>query len=50
MTFAVYSYEVGGSALWQEVQNVTLDAAGHYSVLLGSSTSDGLPPPELPAE
>jgi len=43
MTFAVYSYEVGGSALWQEVQNVTLDAAGHYSVLLGSSTSDGLP-------
>jgi len=43
VTFAIYKDEQGGAALWQEVQNVSLDAAGHYSVLLGSSTSEGLP-------
>lgn len=43
VTFAIYKDAEGGVALWQEVQNVTLDAAGYYSVLLGSSSSEGLP-------
>jgi len=43
VTFAIYADEKGDGALWQEVQNVSLDAAGHYSVLLGSSSSEGLP-------
>jgi hypothetical protein len=42
-TLAIYKDEQGGAALWQEVQNVTLDASGHYFVLLGSSSSEGLP-------
>ncbi|MFI5087498.1 MAG: hypothetical protein ACHP7I_03825, partial [Terriglobales bacterium] len=43
MTFALYSNQTGGAPLWQEVQNVTLDAGGHYSVLLGASSKDGVP-------
>lgn len=35
--FAIYSEQQGGAALWQESQNVQLDANGRYSVLLGSS-------------
>ncbi|MBZ5566422.1 MAG: hypothetical protein LAN64_01085, partial [Acidobacteriia bacterium] len=43
MTFALYSESEGGAPLWQEVQNVTLDAGGHYSVLLGANSKDGVP-------
>ena len=39
ITFAVYRDETGGAPLWLETQNVTLDQGGHYSVLLGSTTS-----------
>jgi hypothetical protein len=43
VTLAIYKDEQGGAALWQEVQNVKLDGAGRYTVLLGSSTNEGLP-------
>src|SRR5260221_6283672 len=43
ITFAIYSAPTGGASLWMETQNVNLDANGKYSVLLGSTVSDGLP-------
>ena len=43
VTFSLYKESQGGAALWVETQNVTLDKAGHYSVMLGSTTSQGLP-------
>jgi hypothetical protein len=43
VTFALYSEQSGGTALWLETQNVTPDSAGHYTVLLGSTTGQGLP-------
>ena len=43
MTFALYRDEEGGSPLWLETQNVHADARGRYSVMLGSTTSTGLP-------
>jgi len=43
LTFALYKDRQGGRPLWLETQNVTFDAQGHYSVLLGSTTSEGLP-------
>ena len=43
VTFAIYKQQDGGAAIWLETQNVTTDAAGNYSVLLGSTTATGLP-------
>ena len=43
VTFALYKEETGGTSLWQETQNVEVDAAGHYAVLLGTTQSEGLP-------
>src|SRR5882762_6487710 len=43
VTFAVYKEQEGGAALWLETQNVELDEQGHYTVLLGSAKSEGLP-------
>jgi hypothetical protein len=43
VTFSIYKDEEGGAALWLETQNVELDEQGHYTVLLGSSKSEGLP-------
>jgi hypothetical protein len=43
VTFAIYRQQDGGAPVWMETQNVTTDATGHYSVLLGSTTSTGLP-------
>jgi hypothetical protein len=43
LTFALYSEQQGGAPLWQETQNVTLDAQGHYTVVLGTTRSDGIP-------
>jgi hypothetical protein len=42
-TFSLYKDEQGGAPLWVETQNVQSDKAGHYSVMLGSTTSTGLP-------
>ena len=43
ITFALYRDEEGSAPLWLETQNVTLDATGHYTVMLGANTSGGLP-------
>jgi hypothetical protein len=41
--FLLYLDEQGGAPLWMETQNVRPDKSGHYSVVLGSTTSHGLP-------
>jgi hypothetical protein len=43
ITFAVYRQQDGGAPIWMETQNVTTDASGNYSVLLGGTTASGLP-------
>jgi hypothetical protein len=43
ITFAIYKEQEGGAALWLETQNVELDEQGHYTVLLGTTKSEGLP-------
>jgi hypothetical protein len=43
ITFALYSEQTGGAALWLETQNVTADSNGHYVALLGTTKPDGLP-------
>lgn len=44
LTFAIYKDRTSPDALWQETQNVTPDADGNYSVLLGAADPAGLPP------
>jgi hypothetical protein len=41
--FALYKGQSGGAPLWQEVQNVTADASGHYTAVLGSRSVSGIP-------
>ena len=43
VTFSLYKEQEGGSPLWVETQNVQLNKAGQYSVVLGSAQSTGLP-------
>jgi hypothetical protein len=43
VTFAFYKDQQGGAPLWMETQDVTPDASGRYSVMLGATKSDGLP-------
>ena len=43
VTFALYKEQDGGAPLWRETQNVEADSDGHYSVLLGSGSPEGLP-------
>src|SRR5689334_23258207 len=43
VTFSLYKDQLGGSPLWIETQNVKPDSTGHYSVLLGSQSADGVP-------
>ena len=43
VTSAVYKQQDGGAPVWMETQNVTTDAGGNYSVLLGAATATGLP-------
>jgi hypothetical protein len=43
ITFALYSEQSGGAPLWLETQNVTADSTGHYTALLGSTKTEGLP-------
>jgi hypothetical protein len=44
ITFALYSEQSGGAALWLETQNVIADSSGHYNALLGSTKPEGLQP------
>ncbi len=43
LTFTLYEEQQGGAPLWSETQAVQPDSQGHYSVLLGSTQSNGLP-------
>ena len=43
VTFALYQDQQGGAPLWVETQNVQADASGHYTAMLGASTSNGVP-------
>ncbi|HEV2423849.1 MAG TPA: hypothetical protein VGZ29_03370 [Terriglobia bacterium] len=43
LTFSLYQFEEGGRPLWVETQTVLPDSQGHYSVLLGAASADGLP-------
>ena len=43
VTFSLYSEQTGGTALWEETQNVTADSNGHYSAVVGSTLPQGLP-------
>jgi len=43
VTLAVYHDEQGGDALWQEAQNVVVGTDGRYNVMMGSTTTEGLP-------
>jgi len=43
VTFALYSQQTGGAALWLETQNVKPDANGAYTVLLGANSANGVP-------
>jgi hypothetical protein len=42
-SFAIYAAEKGGEPLWTETQRIAISADGSYSVLLGTSTENGLP-------
>jgi hypothetical protein len=42
LTFTLYQ-EQEGMALWTETQSAQLDAQGHYTVLLGAGSTEGLP-------
>jgi hypothetical protein len=44
LTFTIYSSFKGGTALWEESQDVRLDEQGRYAVLLGVKTPGGVPP------
>ncbi|MFI5056956.1 MAG: tail fiber domain-containing protein [Candidatus Acidiferrales bacterium] len=43
VTFALHAQQTGGAALWLETQNVTPDAHGNYTVLLGANSANGVP-------
>jgi trimeric autotransporter adhesin len=42
VTFSIYREESGGAPLWQETQNVDVDAEGHYTALMGSTLNEGV--------
>ena len=43
VTFALYPDAEGGAPLWAETQNIQPTKSGHYTVMLGSTSSTGLP-------
>ncbi len=44
LTFSIYDDPQGGAPLWTETQNVEANDEGHYSVVLGTTKDEGLPP------
>ncbi len=42
VTFALYKDRQGGAVLWLGTQNLCADSRGHYSIMPGSTTADGL--------
>jgi hypothetical protein len=47
VTLAIYATDLGGAPIWEEVQELPVDASGRYSVLVGATRLDGLPPEVL---
>src|SRR5260370_20613465 len=43
MTFALYKDQTGGVPLWMETQTVAVDNHGRFAVLLGSTSTNGIP-------
>ena len=43
MTLSIYKDDLGGSALWMEVQNAEVDSQGRYTILLGAAAGQGVP-------
>jgi hypothetical protein len=43
IAFSIYRQQFDGTPLWSEIQNVQLDKDGRYTVLLGSTISEGMP-------
>jgi hypothetical protein len=43
LSFAIYKDQTAVEPLWQETQTVEADAEGHYTVLLGAMSAQGLP-------
>ena len=43
VTIAVYADQASGDPLWQETQNVHVDASGNFAVEMGATQNDGLP-------
>jgi hypothetical protein len=41
--FSIYDAATGGTALWQEVQNIPVDVQGRYDLVLGATSRDGVP-------
>ena len=41
--FAIYRQQDGDAPVWLEMQNMTPDSTGHYSILLGSTKAEGVP-------
>ena len=44
VTLLIYADQQGGTPLFQETQQVTLDDRGRYAVVLGAAQADGIPP------
>jgi hypothetical protein len=44
VTLSIYPVQEGGAPLWQETQNVAPDERGRYTLLLGATLPDGIPP------
>ena len=42
-TLSLYRDQQGGQPLWQETQNVAVDANGQYTAMLSSTQKDGVP-------
>jgi hypothetical protein len=43
VTFSLYNEQQDGAPLWLETQNVKPNSTGHYTVMLGSTKSQGIP-------
>ena len=43
VTVSLYAESEGGTPVWQERQTIAIDAQGHYSLVLGANSPDGIP-------
>jgi hypothetical protein len=43
VTLSLYADQAGGPLLWQEIQTVTVDHEGRFTLLLGATRPDGVP-------